>query len=106
MKWFAVRTIFHFGIKEDGKNVFEERTVVFSGESAEEAFEKADAEVEEYSKCDDRADLAIHPSKELYIQDGDPLIDGYEVWSQLFETTETMEEFFKNRYERYEYTPD
>ncbi|BBA32190.1 uncharacterized protein sS8_0222 [Methylocaldum marinum] len=48
----------------------------------------------------------IHPDMELYIQDGDPLIDSYEVWSQLFETNENIDEFFANRYIKYEYHPD
>jgi len=105
MEWYAVRSIFHFRTKEDGKNVFEERIVVFEAENEEQAFKKAEKEAEEYAKNEDGADFGIHPNMELYIQDGDPLIDEYEVWSQLFETTENINEFFRNRYERYEYHP-
>jgi len=105
MKWYAVRSIFLFGVKDDGKNIFEERIVVFEAENDDLAFLKAEKEAEEYAKNDDKGDFQIHPDMELYIQDGEPLIDGYEVWSQLFETTESIEEFFENRYERYAYYP-
>ena len=41
-----------------------------------------------------------------YEQDGDALIDGYEVWSELFESAESLEEFHQSRYGKYEYHPD
>jgi hypothetical protein len=106
MNWYAVRSIFHFGNKEDGKNVFEERIVVFEAENEDIAFLKAEMEANDYAKNDGKEDFKIHPDMELYIQDGDPLIDSYEVWSQLFETNENMDEFFANRYAKYEYHPD
>jgi hypothetical protein len=43
---------------------------------------------------------------ELYRQDGEKLIDGYEVWSQLFEAKISLAEFFKVRYENFRYVPD
>lgn len=105
MNWYAVRSIFHFGVKEDGKNVFEERIVVFEAENEAKAFDKAAREAKEYATNDDKEDFTIYPEMELYIQDGDALIDGYEVWSELFETTEDINDFFYNRYKRYEYLP-
>ena len=106
MEWFAVRSIFLFGKKRDGKNIIEERITVFEAEDPDAAFEKAAQEAEEYAKNEEREDFEIFAEMELYRQDGDPLIDGYEVWSQLFETHEDMATFFKNRYDKYEYTPD
>ena len=102
--WYAVRSIFQFGVKEDGRNIFEERIVVFRAGDADEAFAKAEAEAEEYAR-QDSGDMEICPDMELYVQDGDPLIDGYEVWSQLFQTSESFDEFFQNRYARYRYEP-
>ena len=106
MNWYAVRTLFLFGTKRDGKNVFEERIVVFEAEDSDAAFLAAEAEAAEYAKNDERDDFQIQPDLELYVQDGEALIDGYEVWSQLFEANESLETFFKNRYEQYEYHPD
>lgn len=103
MGWYAVRSIFKFGKKQDGTNIFEERIVVFQAVDADEAFSKAEVEAANYAKNDGKPDFEIHPDMELYEQDGDPLIDGYEVWSQLFEAKETMDVFFHNRYEKYKY---
>ena len=106
MNWYAVRTLFLFGIKRDGKRLFEERIVAFEAEDSDVAFLKAEAEAAEYAKNEGKDDFEILPDLELYVQDGEPLIDGYEVWSQLFEANETLEAFFKNRYEQYEYHPE
>jgi len=35
--WFGIRAIYLFGQKRDGKNIFEERIVLFSAGTAEEA---------------------------------------------------------------------
>ena len=63
-------------------------------------------ESNEYASIEGEASLEIHPEVELYIQDGDKLIDGYEVWSQLFETNENLNDFYENRYEKYTYYPN
>jgi len=106
MNWYAVRTIFHFGVKDDGKNVFEERIVVFEAENSEDAFSKAEIEAIEYSKNVNRDDFEVYSDMDLYKQDGEKLIDGYEVWSQLFETTKDLNEFYQDRYIKYDYNPE
>lgn len=101
--WYGVRSVYLFGQKNDGTNVFEERVVVFSGKSAEEALLKAQDEADQYAKdCDiEKADIL-----ESYQQDGDPLKEGVEVWSTLLETDLDMKEFIAQRYDCYAYKPD
>ena len=41
-----------------------------------------------------------------YIQDGDALIDGYEVWSELYESRQSLADFYEARYTACDYTPD
>ena len=103
--WFGIRTVFLFGQKEDGTNLFEERIVVFSASTEEEAFAKAEREADHYATAGSRK-LEWHPTMEAYYQDGDCLIDGYEVWSEVYESSEDLESFFKSRYEKYNYHPD
>jgi hypothetical protein len=102
-QWYGIRSIFLFGRKKDGTNVFEERVVVFSGVTVEQAFAKAKKEAEAYAKG---LNMKRHPYMEAYTQDGDTLIDGYEVWSVLYESREPLRSFFKNRYDKYEYHPE
>ena len=104
MHWYAVRSVFLFG-KKSKKNVVEERIVVIQAQDEEEAFTKAELEAEEYAKNDDGPSFEIHPTMELYIQDGEDLIDGYEVWSQLFETDMSLNNFYYHRYTIYDYAP-
>lgn len=103
MAWFAVRNIYHFGVKSNDINIFEERIVCFNAETKEEAHEKATKESEQYAADND---FSIGPEQYAYLQDGKDLIDGYEIFSQLFESAESPEEFYTNRYERYEYHPE
>ncbi len=102
-QWYGIRSIFLFGSKKDGTNVFEERVVVFSATTVERAFAKAKKEAEDYAKV---LDMKRHPYMEAYIQDGDDLIEGYEVWSVLCESRENLDSFVKHRYGQYEYHPD
>ena len=101
--WFGIRSICLFGKKKDGTNIYEERVLVFSGADENEALEKALTELKEYTKFHKTVG---HPWVVGYMQDGDPLIEGYEVWSKLFETKETLDEFWESRYKKYEYFPD
>lgn len=101
--WFGIRTVYHFGKKNDGTNVYEERVCIFSGENDDEAFEKARREADGYAKD---LNLIWHFQQEAYIQDGNPLIDGYEVFSELFEFDGDLKTFYEERYTRYTYTPD
>lgn len=103
MPWYAIRTVYHFGVKGDGTNVFEERIVSFEASDWPEAHAKAEAESDTYAK--DR-DLSVHPERSGYEQDGEPLIDGYEIWSELFESPLSLENFYTERYAKYEYHPE
>lgn len=103
MCWFAVRSLYQCCLKSDGTNIFEERVVVFEAGSVEEAFEKAELESVKYAVA---RGFKAHPFRESYEQDGDSLIDGYEVWSVLFESRESLDDFFTNRYAKYEYHPE
>ena len=103
MAWFAIRSVYRFGEKSDGTNIFEERVVCFEAESADAAHAKAKAESERYAA---EHDFEVFPERDGYEQDGDPLIDGYEVWSVLFEARESLADFYAARYARYDYRPE
>ena len=103
ISWYGIRTVYHFGKKKDGKNLFEERICVFSGASEAEVFEKSQREAQQYSEFHK---MAWHPVQEAYLQDGDVLIDGYEVWSEVFEFDGGLDSFVTSRYQRYVYHPD
>ena len=101
--WLGIRTIYLFGQKKDGTNLFEERVVVFSGADKKEAFKKAEIESDEYASS---LGLECYPEMISYEQDGDPLIDGYEVWSEVYEAKMSLEEFYTSRYDAFKYKPD
>ena len=101
--WFGIRAIYLFGRKKDGTNIFEERVVVFSASTVEEAFGRAEIEADAYAST---LNMQRHPYLEAYEQDGDALIDGYEVWSQCYQSPEDLESFVKARYDNFEYHPD
>jgi hypothetical protein len=103
MPWFAIRTVYHFGTKADGTNVFEERVVSFEAESTTEAHRKADEESDAYAR---ENNFVAHPERSGYQLDGLPQIDGYEVWSELFASRQTLEQFYASRYDAFLYTPD
>jgi|GEM_PF-1733311 len=103
MSWYAIRTVYQFAIKPDGKNVFEERIVCFEASDWAEAHVKAGEEADHYAKIHD---FAVHPQQEGYEQDGDALIDGYEIWSQLFESKQSLNQFYESRYNKYKYFPE
>lgn len=102
-RWFGIRSVYLFGRKKDGTNIFEERVVVFSGRTEQEAFAKAEHEADHYASLHR---MQRHPRLDAYFQDDDPLIDGYEVWSELYESAEELRTFVQSRYEKYEYHPD
>src|SRR5689334_19331914 len=103
MAWFAIRSVYLFGQKSDGMNVFEERVVCFEAENWEAAHTKAKAESEQYAS-DNR--FEVFPERDGYEQIGDALIDGYEVWSILLESRESLAEFYATRYTKYDYHPE
>ena len=103
-RWYAIRTIYKFGRK--GKlNIYEERIVVFSGKDWDEAWDKAFKESKEYSNGAFGKKYISHPIQSGYEQDGDKLIDGYEVWSELSESKLRIGDFYKQKYTRFEYKP-
>lgn len=102
MPWYAVRTVYAFGVKDDGMNVYEERIVAFEASTWDGALAKAGDEAAAYALDQD---LEAHPDQVGYEQDGRSLIDGYEVWSQLFESSLGLQEFYRSRYSTYEYSP-
>jgi hypothetical protein len=103
MEWFAVRSVFKFGEKSDGKTIYEERIVGFNGANIHDALAKAEAESEQYAN---ESGFQLVGDLMAYQQDGEPLIDGYELFSQLFESKESPEGFYQSRYARYTYTPE
>lgn len=103
MPWFAIRSVYHFGTKSDGTNVFEERVVCFEAASSEEAHKKAQSESTAYAETNG---FTAHEEQSGYEQDGDALIDGYELWSELFESKEDLEQFYESRYGKYLYHPE
>ena len=103
MDWFAIRSVYLCRAKSDGMNIFEERVVCFEAGSDDEAHEKAALESARYALANE---FEAHPEREGYLQDGDPLIDGYEVWSVMLESRESLDEFYARRYSRYEYRPE
>jgi len=102
MSWYGIRIVYHFGVKSDGTNVFEERIVVFEGASLKAAHKKAHVEARQYSN----GEFVIHPDQVGYRQDGDALIDSYEVWSELYEANMSLKDFYEARYKKFNYHPD
>ena len=100
MAWFGIRCVYLFEARENGTNVFEERVVCFEANSADEAQEKAYIEREAYAK---ENGFVAHKQQIGYEQDGDALIDGYEVWSELYESNDTLEQFYEKRYRAFQY---
>ncbi|GAA5160507.1 DUF4288 domain-containing protein [Viridibacterium curvum] len=103
MPWYAIRTVYKFGEKPNGNNVFEERVVCFNAESWTDAHKKAALESKAY---EEQGGFTSHPEQVGYEQDGENLIDGYELWSELFESEATLEDFYSNRYAKFKYTPE
>jgi len=103
MNWYAARTIYLFGDKPDGKNIYEERIVVFNAIDFEEAHIKAKKESRLYAQ-----DNGFEAYKEqvIYQQDGKNLIEAYEVWSELYESDKSLAEFYQAKYQSDCYNAD
>lgn len=95
MSWYAVRSVYLFGMKADGTNVFEERVVVFEANDWNVALVKAKREGDEYALT---CGFERYPAQVGYEQDGEALIDGYELWSELFQASQSLGEFYHSRY--------
>ncbi|MBU2713711.1 DUF4288 domain-containing protein [Zooshikella harenae] len=98
--WYAARSVYFFGVKDNGKNIFEERIVCIEADDFTSAHAKAETESEVYSK---ENGFVAHPEQYIYKQDGEKLLDGYELWSELFESDFELETFYNNRYTQYLY---
>ncbi len=105
-QWFAVRTIYKFGKKKNGRNIYEERIVTFSGINLDEIWHKAEIEANEYSLHLRYNGKLKYITTMAYLQDGDKLIDGYEVWSCQYESNYPIRKFIKQKYDVFEYNPD
>ena len=103
MPWDAIRSLYHFGTKSDGTNVFEERIVGIEATDFDAAHRKGEAESKEYAEA---TGFSVHPDQMAYEQDGKTLIDGYELWSELFESSKDLDTFWQERYEQYLYHPE
>ena len=103
MNWYAIRSIYRMGKKRNGKNIFEERIVVFCGKDWDEALEKAAEESKSYSEC---IQAKAFQMKAGYLQNGEALIDGYEVWSEFNETELDLRSFYATKYSQFKYKPE
>lgn len=103
MAWFGVRSLYLCSVKPDGTNIFEERVCCFEGDSFDAALDKSQLAAQTYAQDND---FTWYPESVAYEQEGDTLIEGYEVWSELYESPESLESFWHSRYKRYEYHPD
>lgn len=103
MSWYAFRSVYLFGIKLDGTNVFEERVVCFEASGWQEALTKASKESDAYAL---ENNCTCHPQHSGYEQDGNPLVDGYEIWSELYESPLDLDAFYADRYARFEFHPE
>lgn len=103
MAWFGVRTVCRWGQKRNGAAVFEERVVVFEADSSDEAHEKARTEAAIHAQG---ANWVIHPDQVSHEQDGERLIDAYEVGSGLFEADCSLDECYTQRYAHFDYHPE
>jgi len=103
MPWFGIRSLYQFGSKPDGTNIFEERVVCFEATDQQAAHAKGEQEGKQYAADNS---LTRYPEQVGYEQDGETLIDGYEVWSELFEFRGSLEQFYQQRYTQYNYEPE
>ena len=72
----------------------------FLAESFEEAHEKGKSESELYAK---ENDFDVHSEQLVYKQDGKQLLDGYELWSELYQAPLDLESFYKEHYLKHAY---
>ncbi len=103
MGWYATRSIYKFGTKENNVNIFEERIVCFKADSFDEANAKAAEESKEYASSNG---FDVHDEQLTYQQDGGSLIDGYELWSELYESDKSLDNFYEEHYRKYLYNAD
>ena len=100
---YAIRTVHLFGVKADGANVFEKRVISFEAESPDQAHEKVSTELNQYARDNG---MEAHPEQVAHFQDGEALIDGYELWSELYNSRRPLAAFYESRYSAYDPEPN
>lgn len=103
MDWYAGRTVYLFEVRESGMNIFEERIVCFKAEGFSDAHLKAEVESENYALSNG---FEAHPEQLIYRQDGEDLIEGYELWSELYQSNKDLKSFYEDRYKIYLYNSE
>ena len=68
--------------------------------------QQAESQHQQSEQCAANNGFEVFSEREGYRQDDEPLIDGYEVWSALFEARQSLAEFYAARYAAYKYHPD
>lgn len=106
MNWYVIRTVYLWGHKNDGTNVFEERVVACSGKCHEEALARGKDESQQYSDELEHISYEFHLEQVSYVLDSDDYVQGQELWSELFQSNEDLDVLYANRYKNYEYVPD
>ncbi|OMH38249.1 DUF4288 domain-containing protein [Motiliproteus sp. MSK22-1] len=102
MDWFSVRNVYHFGTTETGDNIFEERVVCFKAKDFSDAHEKGKKESATYAL---ENGFIAYDEQLVYKQDGEELIDCYEVWSELFQSPLDLDSFYREHYLKHLYVP-
>lgn len=103
MPWFGVRSVYLFGQKSNGTNLFEERIVCFEAATIDDALEQAMSESEQYA---DEGNFELYPEWTASEYEGNARLDACEVWSAVFEARMSLDEFFDARYTRFEHHPE
>jgi hypothetical protein len=103
MPSYAIRTVYLFGQKADGTNVFEERVVGFAAASWDEANAKGDIESNAYAGANG---FEAHPEQAGYELEDTDIADGSELWSEMFEARLSLPDFYRQRYEAFVFVPD
>lgn len=95
--WYGVRSLIQMKANEaiDGY-VYEERIVCFQADSEDILLEKAELEVSSYVEIN--GFINYHSQFSFYLQDGDALIDGYELWSILYASNLPLDAFYEEKY--------
>ena len=96
---YAIRSLYTIAIAPDGKYVYEERVVHFSGKTEAEAVAKAELESIERS---DRLEIDVFGER-LSCRIGRlSLDDGVELWSDEMESHLEVDDFYQQKYSKFE----
>lgn len=100
-RWFAVKGLFRWYLKESGDTVnVEERVVLFYVENFDEALSYADREAATYSLDDPAANFGIEPMGwwDVYETGGEMPSHGGEIYSRLVDTSLSATAFIRRYY--------